>query len=138
MSAATNTVEEAPPSVIYRRAGWPYILEWIKEKRVDIGTFRGERPLIRCHRGPIGEVFMGDNVVIFRRRWVAHRDLAVEGDRWTYDGLEGDITISLNQFAYISDEGRVRIDTITQKIVIFPEEFMLDPDLVQELPLHLH
>jgi len=138
MSATTNTVEEANPPVTYRRADWSYILEWIREKCVDIGTFRGERPLIRCHRGPIREVFMDENVVIFRLRWVAHRDLAVEGDLWTFDGLEGDITISLNQFAYISDDGRIRIDTVTQKIVIFPEGFMLDPDLVQELPLHLH
>ena len=138
MSATTTTVEEANPPVIYQRASWPYMLDWVREKCIDIGTFRGENPRVQCHRGPIREVFIDDNVVIFRRRWVAHRNLTVDGDLWTYDGLEGDITISLNQFAYISDDGRVRIDDITQKIVIFPDEFMLDPELVQGLPCHLH
>lgn len=138
MSAVTNTVEEANPPVIYQRASWPYILEWIREKCVDIGTFRGESPLIRCHLGPIREILLYDNVVIFRRRWVAHRDLADEGDRWTFDGLEGDIKISLNQAVFISEDGKIRIDTVTQKIVIFPENYMLDPELVQGLPLHLH
>ena len=138
MSATTTTVEEANPPVIYQRASLPYMLVWVREKCIDIGTFRGENPRVQCHRGPIREVFIDDNVVIFRRRWVAHRNLTVDGDLWTYDGLEGDITISLNQFAYISDDGRVRIDDITQKIVIFPEEFMLDPELVQGLPCHLH
>jgi len=138
MSAATTIIEKANPQVIYQRASWPYVLDWVREKCIDIGTFRGERPRIRCHRGPIKEVFLDNDVVIFRRRWVAHRDLADEGDLWTIDELEADIKIGLNQFAYISEDGRVRIDDITQKIVIFPEEFMLDPDLVQELPLHLH